>query len=133
MKRPVFPLERAFLFFFSVSLCFSWAFFGLPLVQFLFLCPSLVLFFPSSFLYFFFCFRLVPSFSPFLSLSVFFAFVSGKITTSNIQLQSRFINPVSFFGFLSCFLFEIPFFLSLFFADCQLCFLFWFLVSKNTS
>ena len=59
------PNKGHFCLFLSVSLCFSWAFFGLPLVQFLFLCLSLVLFFLSSFLSFSFCFLLVPFFLSF--------------------------------------------------------------------
>ena len=85
-EKTVFPLKKGnFCLLLSVSLCFSWAFFGLPLVQFLFLWLSLsislslslflVLFFLSSFLSFFFAFFWFLLFSLFLSFSVFFGFV----------------------------------------------------------
>ena len=101
-----FPIKRDFFcLFLSVSLCFSWVFFGLPLVQFLFLCLSRVLFFLSSFLSFFSCFLLVPSFSLFLSFSLFFAFVSWKLTTSKDSIAKLFfINSVSFL--VSCLVFS---------------------------
>ena len=123
-KNQFSPKKGHFCLFLSVSLCFSWAFFGLPLVQFLFLCLSLVLFFLSSFLSFLFCFLLVPSFSLFLSFSVFFAFVSWKLTTSKDSIAKFFfINPVSFL--VSCLVFSFKsLFLSLFFPGIQLCFLF---------
>ena len=53
-KNLVFPLEKGV--FLDVSLCFSLAFLGLPLFQFLFLCLSLVLVLFASFLSFFFVF-----------------------------------------------------------------------------
>ena len=112
------PLKRAFFKFLSVSLCSS-AFLGLPLFQFLCLCLSLSLsmslslscYFLSFFLVVFLsCFLLVPCFCLFLSFSFFFAFVSCKEQHQNIQLQSLFSSIISlFFGFLSCFLFQIPF------------------------
>ena len=109
-KKTSFPPEKGhFCLFLSVSLCFSWAFFGLPLLQFLFLCLSLVLFFLSSFLSFFFGFLLVPSFSLFLSFCVVFGFVSWKLTTSKDSIAKFFFHQSRvFFGFLSCFLFQIP-------------------------
>ena len=77
-KKPVFPLKKGiFCLVLSVSLCFSWAFFGLPLVQFLFLCLSLVLFFLSSFLSLSFCFLVVPSSSLFLFLSSLVLFLEN--------------------------------------------------------
>ena len=77
MEKPVFPLEKGiFGLFFSVSLCFSLAFFGLPLFKCLFLCLSPALFsFFTSFLSFCSCFLLVPCFSLFLSLFLFFCFL----------------------------------------------------------
>ena len=102
----------------------------------LFLCLSLVLFFRSAFLSFLFCFLLVPSFSLFLSFSVFFAFVSWKLTTSKDSNAKCFSSILClFFGFLSCFLFQIPFSYLCFFPGSQLCFCSTskLLVSKNTS
>ena len=99
-----------FCLFLSVSLCFSLAFFGLPLFQFLFLCLSLVLALFPSFLVFLFCFLLVPCYCLFLSFSFFFAFVSWKEQHQNTLLQICSSSIFSrFFGFLSCFLFQIPF------------------------
>ena len=70
-KKPVFPLKKDhFLFIFSVSLCFSLAFFGPPpFLPFLFLCLSLVCFFLPSFLFFIFSFWFL------LFLFVVFAFL----------------------------------------------------------
>ena len=109
-KNPVFPLEKGiFCLFLSVSLCFPLAVFGLPVFQFLFLCLSLVLFFLSSFLsliFVFFCS---------LSFSLFFPFLSSLLlfherTTSKYSIATFFFWYIFFFfGFLSCFLFEIPF------------------------
>ena len=70
------PKVRHFLFIFECLPLFLLSLFGLPLVQI-----SLSLSLSCSFLSFFllvfcFCFLLVPSFSLFLSFSVFFAFVS---------------------------------------------------------
>ena len=100
-KKPVFPLEKGvFCLFLSVSLCFSLAFFGLPLLQFLFLCSFLLFFL----LVFPFCFLLVPCFSLFLSFSFFFAFVSWKEQHQNIKLQLFFHQYFLFF--VSCLLFS---------------------------
>ena len=143
-QKTSFPLKKGiFCLLLSVSLCFSWAFFGLPLVQFLFLCLSLSLSLSlsCSFLSFFllvFLFLLYfgSFFSLFLSFSVFFAFVSWKLTTSKDSIAKFFfINPVSFFGFLSCFLFQIPFSYLCFFLvfSYAFCSTSMFLVSKNTS
>ena len=76
--KKLFSPQKAFLFIYmSVSLCFSWAFVGLPLVQFVFLCLSLSLsislslscsFLSSCLSYFaFFSFLLFVSFFVFLS------------------------------------------------------------------
>ena len=100
-------------------------FFGLPLFHFLFLCLSVLLlsfFLPSclSFLAFFFFLVFVSFFCSF-----FCAFVSWKEQHENIKLEFLlFIKMFTFLGFLSCFLFEISFPLSLFFPDFELCFLF---------
>ena len=137
-EKPVFPLKKGiFCLFLSVSLCFSSAFFGLPLVQVLFLCLSLVLFFLSSFLSFFFCFLLVPSFSLFLSFSVFFGFVSWKANNiKRFNCKVFFHQSCVFFWFPVLFSLSNPFFLSLFFSWYSVmffCSTSMFLVSKNTS
>ena len=93
-------------------------FFGLPLFHFLFLCLSVLLlsfFLPSCLSFLAFFFFLV--FVSFFLCSFFCAFVSWKEQHENIKLEFLlFINPVLIFvGFLSCFLFEISFSLSLFF------------------
>ena len=82
-------------------------FFCLPFFTFSFsVYLSLVLFFLPSFLSFF-----LLSFVPlFLSLLIFFfllGFCFIKEQHQNILLQ--FFFPFSYFGFLSCFLFQIPF------------------------
>ena len=135
-KKHFFPQSGFFCLFLSVSLCFSWAFFGLPLVQFLFLCLflslslslSLVLFFLSSFSPFFFAFFWLLLF---VSLFVFFCFLSSLLLINekqqhqNILLQSLFaINSFSFSRVLCLVSLSNPFFLSLFFPDFKLCFLF---------
>ena len=74
-QNPVFPLEKGiFCLFLSVSLCFSLAFFGLTLFQFLFLCLSPVFFLFSflSFFFAFFSFFVFLSFFPFLSSLLLF-------------------------------------------------------------
>ena len=70
-KKNCFPLKKGhFCLFFSVSHCFSLAFFGPPpILPFLFLCLSLVLFFRPSFLFFIFSFWFL------LFLFVVFAFL----------------------------------------------------------
>ena len=76
-RKTCFPLEKGnFCLFLGVSLCFSLAFFGLPLFQLHPLCLSLVFFF--FLLVFLFCFLFIPCFSLFLSFYFFFAFVSWK-------------------------------------------------------
>ena len=115
-KNPVFLLEKGiFCFFLSVCLCFSLAFLGLHLFQFLFLCLSLVLFsiFPSclSFL-FFFLFLLFLSFFPFLySLLLFHE--RNNIKTLNCYCFPEIVSLC----LVSCLVFlSNPFFLSLFFS-----------------
>ena len=51
-----------------------------------------------------------------------------------LNFKVVFINPFSLFGFLSCFLFQMPFFLSLFFLIliCVFCSASMFLLSKKT-
>ena len=99
-KKPCSPLENGiFCLFLSVSLCFSLAFFGLPLFQFLFL----ISFFLPSCLYF--CFLLVDGF---LSLSLLFCllcFCFMKGTTSKYKLQSFFLQ--SFLFFVSCLVYSL--------------------------
>ena len=123
-KKPVFPLEKGIsCLFLSVSLCFSLAFFGLPLFQLIFLCLSLriVLFFFLP--VFLFCFILLVfvSFFPFLSSLLLF---HEKNNIKIFNYKVSFISLFSFFGFLSCFLFEIPFSYLCIFPDFKLCFLF---------
>ena len=120
-KNLFFPLKRAFFGLFSVFPFLSpLTFFGLPLFHFLFLCLSVLLlsfFLPSclSFLAFFFFLVFVSFFC-----SIFCAFVSWK-EHENIKLEFLFfIKMFSFWGFLSCFLFEISF--------PYLCFFSWFWV-----
>ena len=110
-KNLVFPLEKGiFGLFLSVSLCSSLGFFGLPLFQFFFLCLSLLLLLFSFLPVFLFCFLLLPCFCLFLSFSFFSAFVSWKETTSERLMYKVFLHQFFlFFGFLSSFLFEIPF------------------------
>ena len=75
-KKPVFPPKKGIFCLFVVFLFLSpFAFFGLPLFQFLFLCLSVVLFFLPSFLSFFFAFFLFLVFVscfPFLSSLLLF-------------------------------------------------------------
>ena len=109
-KKPCVPPRKGhFCLFLSVSLCSSLAFFGLPLFQFFFLCLSLLLvLFPSflSFFFAFFCFLVFVSFFPFFLL----CFCFMKRTTSEILMYKVFLHQYFlFFGFLSSFLFEIPF------------------------
>ena len=115
-QKACFPPKKGHYFLLlSVFLCFSWAFFGLPLVQFLFFCLSLSL----SFLLFFFFLPSCFSFgSFFFSLSFLFCLLCFCFMTNNIikifNCKVFFHQSCVFFGLLSCFLFEIPFFLSLF-------------------
>ena len=97
--------EGIFCLFLSVSLCFSLAFFGLPLFQFFFLCLSLsivLLLFFSSCLSFLFSFG-----SLFLPLSFLFFlpyFCFMKKQHANIKLQMFFHQS---FLFLFFFLFSL--------------------------
>ena len=122
-KKTVFTTSKGnFCLLLSVPLCFSLAFFGLTLFQFLFLCLSLVLFFDSSFLSFFFAFFWFLVFSLYFIFCLL-CFVSWKKATSKYSIAKFFfINPLSF-------LFPVvvsplnPFLSSLFFfPDFQLCF-----------
>ena len=126
-KKPVFPPKKGiFWFIFTVSLSFSLNLFWPPpfsLSLSLSLCFALV--FLSSFLSFFFGFLCLSCFCLFFC-SIFCAFVSWKEQHENIKLEFLFfIKMFSFWGFLSCFLFEISFpYLCFFFPDFELCFLF---------
>ena len=107
------PLEKGiFCLFLSVSLCFSLACFGLPLFQFLFLCPSLVLLFLFTFLSFF----LLSFCSLFFSLSfLFFLYLllfHERNNSKTLNCNLFFLKYFQFFGFPSCFSFH---FLSLLF------------------
>ena len=132
-KKTLFsPQEKGiFWLFLSVSLCFSLAFLGLPLFQFIFLCLSLLLVRFPFFPVFLFCFILLPcfvSFFPFLSsLLLFHEKNNIRIFNYKVFLHQYFL----FFGFLSSFLFESLFLIFVFVADLKLCFLlniivFWF-------
>ena len=131
-KKPVFPLKRAFLFIFCVSLSFSLNLFWPPLFLFRFLCLSLslslslscsclsffllVIFFLLSF-----CFLFLSLFH----FSFFFAFVFWKEQHEMFKLQFLFfINSFSFLWFSVLFFLSNPFSLSLFFPDFKLCLLF---------
>ena len=110
-KKPGFPPgKRHFCLFLSVSLCFSLAFFGLPLFLVIFLCLSLVLVLFSSFLSFF-CFLLVlvfVSFFPFL-FSLLLLHERNNITILNCKmfLHQSFL----FFWFPVLLFLSNPFFL----------------------
>ena len=100
------PQKRAFfVFFLSVSLSFSLAFFRLPLFHFLFLCLSVFLFFLPSFLSFFFGFLFVSCFGLFFPFSFFCAFVSWKEQHQNIQLESFSSSILSHFCWFPLFFF----------------------------
>ena len=134
-KNLVFPPKKGIFVYF---LCFSFflplPFFGLPLFSiFLSLslsasCPFFLSF--LSFFFAFFCFLVFVSFFPFLSSLLLF---QEKNNIRKIDVQSSSSSIFFFLGFLSSFLFEIPFSSLCFFADLKLCFcstsLFW--VSKN--
>ena len=108
-KHVFLPKEGHFCLFFSVSLCFSLAFFCLPPVHSLSLSLSLSIScsFLSSFLL---CFLLLPCFCLFLYLSFFFAFVSRKEQHQNNLLQCLFSSILScFLRLLSSFFFQTPF------------------------
>ena len=105
----------------KVSLCFSLAFFGIPLFHFLFLCLSLFLFFLPSCLYF--CFLFVSCFCLFLSFYFFFAFVSWKAQHQHNQLHIFLVNPFSFLLLSSpLFSFKSSFLIFVIFPDFKLCF-----------
>ena len=107
-KTLFFPIKRAFLVIIQCLPLFLLSLFGLPLFHFLFLCLSLLLFFLPSFLSFF----LLSFGSLFLPLSFFFfllGFCFMKRTTSKYYITELFfIDPFSYFGVPSCFLFENP-------------------------
>ena len=121
-KNLIFPPRKGhFCLFLSVSLCSSLAFFGLPLFQ-VFLSLSLSSSCPFSLPS---CLSFLLSFaSLFLSLSFLFfllCFCFMKRTTSERLMYKVFLHQsFLFFGFLSSFLFEIPF--------SYLCFFGWFKV-----
>ena len=107
--KNLFPLRKGiFCIFFGVCLCFSLAFFGLPLFQFLFLCLSLSCSCPFFFLLVcLVCFLLVPcfvfSFSPVISsLLLFHERNNIKIFNCNIFLHQYFL----FFWFSVLFVFN---------------------------
>ena len=103
------PRKGHFCLFLSVSLCSSLAFFGLPLFQLVFLCLSLLLVLFSFLPVFLFCFLLLPCFCLFLSFFLL-CFCFMKRTTSERLMYKMFLHQhFLFFGFLSSFLFEIPF------------------------
>ena len=135
-KKPVFPPRKGhFLSIFNVSLSFSLnLFWPAPFSVSLSLSLSFssLSFFLLVFLFAFFLFLVFVSFSCFFLL----CFCFMKRTTSKYSITTFFPwNLFSFFGFLSCFLFEIPFsylcfsqILSYVFCSTSL-----FLVSKNPS
>ena len=135
IEKPVFPPKKGiFCLFLSVSLCFSLAFFGLPLFTFSF-SVSLSLFF--SFFLSFFLLSFGSLFCLFHYFWFFFAFVSWKEQHQILQLQSFFHQSfLIFVGFLSSFFFQIPFpylcffFLILTFVFCSTSMLF---LKKNTN
>ena len=130
-KNTGFPLDKGnFCLFLSLSLCFSLAFFGLPLFQFLFLCLSLSL--SCSYLFFFLLVFVLLSFGAFfLSLSFLlfllcFCFIKG--TTSKHLIAISFFNQsFAFFIFcISCLTCSFKSLFLIFFclSDFKLCFLF---------
>ena len=127
-KNLLFPPKGHFCLVCSVSICFSLAFFAPPFFTFSFsvslsLSLSLFSFFLPSYL------SLLLSFgSLFWSLSFFFfllCFCFMKRTTSKYSI-AKFVFHQSFlfFWFPVLFSLSIPFFVSLFFPDFKLCFLF---------
>ena len=120
--------------FLSLPLCFSLAFFGLPLFQFLFLCLSLALFFLSSFLSFLFAFFWFLGFlSFFLSLSSLLLF-HGRNNIKIFNCKVFFHQSFVFFVFCLAFSLKSSFvvfvfsWLSVIFLSTSMS-----LVSKNTS
>ena len=94
------PQKRQFCFYFSVSLCFSLAFFGLPLFTFSFFSLSLsVLVFLPSFL-----FLISLSGSCFLFLFVCFLFQDALLFVFVCLFSCFFWITRLFFGIASCFL-----------------------------
>ena len=114
-RKHCFPKKGTFGLFLSVSLSFSMAFFGLPLLHFFFLCLSLSLSFLPSCLSFLLSFGLL-----FLSLSFFwflpcFCFMKGRTTKKSLT-KFLFINPFSFLLVSSLlFSFKSPFIIFTFF------------------
>ena len=110
-KNLVFPLEKGiFGLFLSVSLCSSLGCFGLPLFQFFFLCLSLLLLLFSFLPVFLFCFLLLPCFCVFFNLFCLLCFCFMRTTCKILNCKFFFHQSFLFFGgFLSSFLFEIPF------------------------
>ena len=117
-REPV-SSKKAFL---LVSQClplFCLCFFLTPLftlsLSLLFLCFCFFLFFLPSFFAFFLSFFSASFLFCLSFLPCFFAFTSWKEQVQNIRLE-RFLSSILsvLFGFLSCFVFQIPFFLSLF-------------------
>ena len=124
-KARFFPLKRAFFVIFQCLPLFLLSLFlphpfSLSLSMSLSLSLSLVLFFLPSFLSFYFAFFWFLVFvSFFLFLASWLCFM--KRTTSKYSIRKLFfINPFSFFGFLSCFLIQSLSLILLF----MLCFLF---------
>ena len=136
-KKPVFPLKKGhFCLFLSVSLCFSWAFFGLPLVKFLFLCLSLLFFsffLPS-------CLSFLLSFgSFFFSLSFFFCLLCFCfMKSSNIKIfNCKVFSSILCLFLVFCLVFSLKSFFLIFVFLLIFSYVFcstsMFLVSKNTS
>ena len=128
-KTLFFPIKGILCLFLSFSLCFSLAFFGLPLFLFLFLCLSLSLSLSLLFLSFFSFLSFFFAFFWFLFLSLSFLFFllcfffherNNNILNCNFFLHQYFLM----FWFPVLFFLSNPFFLSLLFPDFKLCFLF---------
>ena len=100
-QKKLFPLKRAFLLIFSVSLSFSLCLFWPPPFS-ISLSLSLCCYFLFTFLLvFLFCVLFVSWFCLLLSFSFFFAFVSGK-GHQNIQLQFISFPEIFLFLLVSC-------------------------------
>ena len=132
------PRKRHFCLFWSLSLCFSWAFSGLPLFQFLFLCLSLSLSISLSlslvlFFLFFLLVLVLLSFGSFCLSHYFHLFLLLFHERNHIKTFNCNFFFLSIFSFLvSClvFSFQIPFsYLCCFllFPDFKL----WFLFNMN--
>ena len=134
--KTCFPPTKGIFFclFFSVSLWFSLAFspLSLSLSVSLSLSLSFLLVFLSSLLvplFFLSCFLLVPCFFFvfFCLFALFLCFCFMKRTTSKYHIRKFFCHQSFHFlgGFLSCFVFQVPFpYLCVFSPDFKLCFLF---------